>query len=242
MKRATGMYNRIYLAKESLSRAQLLYADLWLLLCQKALLGLDTEPAVSMLGFVPGKDVFTSFTLIFQSKMQPYLFAISRELSVQLFRLQADWQLKFGCGVDTRQVSAQDSEHLNLVSKEVERHMSDHRRVKGNPTDEEKHYRARCFRIFVYELATKVEAIRLGLLNKNGLLAERSSSSSRHLLPAGSACIMCGKARIRLSAQGHLRASAVALVGRNCAECDYPSRSPLSAGRRRRSRSTGAAR
>ena len=74
--------------------------------------------------------------------------------------------------------------------------MSDHRRVKGNPTDEETHYRARCFRVFVYELATKVEAIRLGLLNKNGLLAERSSSSSRHLVPAGSACIMCGKARI----------------------------------------------
>ncbi len=39
--------------------------------------------------------------------------------------------------------------------------MSDHRRVKGNPTDEEKHYRARFFRIFVSELATKVEAIRL---------------------------------------------------------------------------------
>jgi hypothetical protein len=69
-----------------------------------------------------GKDVFTSFTLIFQSKMQSYLFAISREIPVQLFRLQADWQLKFGCGVDTRQISAQDSEHLNLIFKEVEIH------------------------------------------------------------------------------------------------------------------------
>ena len=86
---------------------------------------------------------------------------------MQLSRLQAEWQRVFGCGVDTRQVSAQDSEHLNKVFKDIERSISDHRRVDGNSEEIKMHYRARCLRPFVYERATKVEALRLGLLNKN---------------------------------------------------------------------------
>jgi hypothetical protein len=39
--------------------------------------------------------------------------------------------------------------------------------VDGTSKEIAVHYLARCFRPFVYERATKVEALRLGLLNKN---------------------------------------------------------------------------
>ena len=55
------------------------------------------------------------------------------------------------------------------------------------------HYRARCLRPFVYERATKVEALRHGLLNKNGKVSEGSTTSTKHLLPTGAACLHCGK-------------------------------------------------
>ena len=146
--------------------------------------------------FEQGKDIFTISTLVFAktSKMQPYMFAVSRELPVQLFRLQQEWQRVFGCGVDTRQVNSQDSEHLNKIFKDIERRVSDHRRVKGVQQDESKHYRARCYRPFVYERATKVEAVRLGLLNANGQVTGETHKNF-HLLPEGSACKMCGKER-----------------------------------------------
>jgi len=45
---------------------------------------------------------------------------------VQLSRLQAEWERFFGRGVNTRQLSAQDSEHLNKVFKDIESSISDH--------------------------------------------------------------------------------------------------------------------
>ena len=44
---------------------------------------------------------------------------------MQLSRLQAEWEI-FGRGVNTRQLSAQDSEHLNKVFKDIESSISDH--------------------------------------------------------------------------------------------------------------------
>ena len=64
----------------------------------------------------------------------------------------------------------------------------------GVQQDESKHYRARCYRPFVYERATKVEAVRLGLLNANGQVTGETHKNF-HLLPEGSACKMCGKER-----------------------------------------------
>jgi len=95
----------------------------------------------------------------------PYLFAISRELPVQLSRLQAEWRRNFWLWCQ-HTPSAQDSEHLNKVFKDIERSISDHRRVDGSSKEITVHYRARCLWPFVYERATKVEALRHGLLNK----------------------------------------------------------------------------
>ncbi len=90
-------------------------------------------------------------------------------------------------------MSAQDSEHLNKIFKDIERSTRDHRRVDGSSEEIKVHYRARCLRPFVYERATKVEALRHGLLNKNGKVSEGSMTSTKHPLPTGAACLHCGQ-------------------------------------------------
>ena len=89
-------------------------------------------------------------------------------------------------------MSAQDSEHLNKIFKDIEHCISDHRRVDGSDLNMETHFTSRCFRPFVFERGTKVEALRLGLLNKHGKLVQDAGSASLRLLPTGSACMMCG--------------------------------------------------
>jgi len=120
--------------------------------------------------FEQGKSI-RLFLLIFgSSKMQPYLFAISRELPVQLSRLQAEWERFFGRGVNTRRLIAQDSEHFNNVFKDIESWISDHHVWTAAARRSQCTISHGAFgRVtpFVYERATKVEALRLGLLNKN---------------------------------------------------------------------------
>jgi hypothetical protein len=129
---------------------------------------------------------------IFTAKrVQPYMFAISIELPMQL-ELYHDECVRLEVPTDTTGLNAQCSEHVNKVLKQIERTISNHVSLTAeHSADVQKHYQGRCFRPFTHEYITKELAIKHKLLTKAGI---RHKNADNHILPKteNNECGCCG--------------------------------------------------
>ena len=119
--------------------------------------------------------------------MQPYLYAIAVELPRQIAELEKLCRAMLGYGLDTTTLSAQDSEHINKVCKEIEQCMSDHKTIKSGSTNIEDYFRDRCFRVFTYETVVKDWAVREKITKHEAVLTRASK-----ILKENDGCEWCG--------------------------------------------------
>jgi hypothetical protein len=99
-------------------------------------------------------------------RMQPYVYALAAEVRAQLAELDIHSRRTLGHAVDTTTLSAQDSEHIGKVCKEIERSISDHKTIQIGSCDMNDYYTDRCFRPFTYENVVKLWAVRHGITKR----------------------------------------------------------------------------
>jgi hypothetical protein len=141
-----------------------------------------------------GRQGFGLYVLVFGTEnMQPYFFAITVELPLQL-QLFHDSCRSAGVSTDTTALNAQLSEHVNKMLKTIEKLISTHWTVTAeNSIDISKHFQSRYFIPFLREYVTKNVALRLHMQTPDDISSKTHNNKANHVLPADGACSFCGQ-------------------------------------------------